>query len=125
MFAIQNKLFFIFSYLKYRNFSSNLGGFHFKHITLGANEKKIKITPTTNFQTFMVYGYRFKVIGAILLVPNKTGDVSRFSYKNFGEETVSVTMDTSDMSAIITFSDAWGQADIISNCGFSTKVISE
>lgn len=73
----------------------------------------------------MVYGYRFKVIGAILLIPNKAGDVSRFSYKNFGEEAITVTMDTSDMNAIITFSDAWGQVDIISNCGFSTKITTE
>ena len=73
----------------------------------------------------MVYGFRSKVIGVILLIPNKAGDVSSFSYKNFGEEIITATMDTSDMSAIITFSDAWGQADIISNSGFSTKIMSE
>jgi hypothetical protein len=90
-----------------------------KHIALGNSKNAIKITPSTSYQLFFVYGY---VSNAWMGVIVSEGKVSGFKFEKVGSEPVSVKKSGED-SLILKYLGVWGQAVISSKYAFSYELL--
>lgn len=90
-----------------------------KHIMLGNSKNTIKITPSTSYQLFFVYGYRSNPWMGVIV---SEGKVSGFKFEKVGSETVSVET-SGENSLILKYSQIWGQAAISSKYAFSYELL--
>ena len=90
-----------------------------KHIALGSSKNAIKITPSTSYQLFFVYGYLSKAWMGVIASEEK---VSGFKFEKVGSEPVSVET-SGENSLILKYSNSWGQAVISSKYAFSYELL--
>ena len=90
-----------------------------EHIILGNSKNAIKITPSTSYQLFFVYGYLSNPWMGVIVSERK---VSGFRFEKVGSETVSVEA-SGENSLILKYSQVWGQAVISSKYAFSYELL--
>lgn len=90
-----------------------------EHIALGDSKNAIKITPSTSYQLFFVYGYLSNAWMGVIV---SEGKVSGFKFEKVGSEPVSVETSGED-SLILKYSSPWGQAVISSKYAFSYELL--